>query len=197
MTRRFAAVLALPFALACTSVAEPTVPEGEVNARWADLGYCWQGSPARSLSIFERSRIEARVPDSDGDLANASRSMPGGFGGFFYLAGEPSMYLVEPKDHAELTRRLLDREIIAEAPTRLYRARWTWVQLYDWRLYIGQQIHHELIGYLTIDINEHANRIDLGVPSDRRWLAERRLRELRVPCYLVALYDTDPIFTQP
>lgn len=195
MPRRVAWLMALPITLACTNVAEPTVNAGEVNARWADLGYCWTGSSARALSLTERLRIEPRTPDSDGELANISRDMPGGFGGYFYLHGEPSMYLVEPRDHAALTKRLLDEKVIDEAPRRLYRARWTWVQLYDWRLYIGQQIDHERIGYATIDINEFGNRIDLGVPSDRRWLAERQLRDLHIPCYLVALYDTDPILT--
>ncbi len=195
MIRHPARVLLLCLSVACTNATEPTVPEGDVNARWADLGYCWAPSPPRSLSSAERLKLEPRVPDSDGELAIISRDMPGGFGGLFHLDGELSVFLVEPKDHAALTKRLLEAKVIEEAPHRLYRARWTWAQLYDWRLYIGQQIDDVMIGYATIDINQHANRIDLGVPSDRRWLAERQLRDLRIPCYLVALYDTDPIFS--
>src|SRR5438105_2458207 len=82
-----------PAAALMTLCARTDVPP----ARWADVGHgCAAGAPAEALPAAARDSLEPLV----GDAARTDRlirDLPGGWGGEFFDAGRPTIYLTAPE----------------------------------------------------------------------------------------------------
>jgi hypothetical protein len=101
MVRPFCLLVAAATA-ACSSPADPE--ELRLPARgyseppqWADLGVeCAPDAPAPSLDPALRDALPPSSATGDADWADIARRVPGGWGGFFYEDGTPTIYLVDP-----------------------------------------------------------------------------------------------------
>jgi hypothetical protein len=170
--------------------------------------------PAQSLP----AALAAQLPGSGGFrtsddvLADLSRRAPGGFAGIYYdtpttasangrpVTGPPVLLLTDPSRAAAAKAALapaLPHFDIAGAQVR--QARWTFAQLHDWYRYLGQQGSIWTGSNVTVsDINEVANRIEIGVADDsaRRALTDR-LAAMALPCGLVHVIIVPPATTRP
>jgi hypothetical protein len=133
-----------------------------------------------------------RTTDPWEEKAKVSQGIPGGFGGISNKGIYPRkvIYLV---DTTQLTAAvpaleaagLLQPNLVVGATT----GRWTYVQLYDWFRYI--HMHLRGVGVVMWALDEWRNRIYYGVEDEAAAAnLDRRLAELRAPCFLVALEVT-------
>lgn len=182
-------------------------------ATWVALDKpCPADAPAYSLPAALRNSPPARShQDWNGRMAEIAREVPGGWGGLFYASspesaanrtpGALTMYLVDPTKREEAIAAL--RPLLASATTntsggqifpdianaQVRQGRWDLVQLYDWYLYLIQHVSRAgSVQYHYSEIAVSRNRIEFGVldESARQRLTER-LKELDVPCFLVAV----------
>lgn len=194
---RLAALALLVFAMACDSLAgpEPTGPEPVAltgpTERWAGHHACSADSPAPSVSPLRLSVLPPPIEDSDTELAARTRSVPGGFGGFFLDGYQAFIYLKDPGRERAAVPQLLEMHAITRAPNVVLEGRWSFAQLYDWRWYLEMRVGRD---WYTMDIDETRNHITFGfLKEEERSAFERRLLELDVPCFLVVTELTSPI----
>lgn len=156
-------------------------------------------APATPLPQAARRTL---LPDDDPNGPRAARAalarvVPGGFGGFYLDLTDqtPTILLTDPSRRAEaiavLSRRGIDGRAVGP-DVRVRHARWNYAQLYDWFQYLLPRIANVQIDIVSLSISESNNRIEYGVASEigRRRL-EQRLKQLGVPCFLVAI-DVEP-----
>ena len=168
----------------------------EIDApRWARLGrVCSPSAPASSLSTPQRDSLPPVPAENVGDendrWVRVARTVPGGFGGYFVRGGgRETIYLTDPSKRREaiaalnvhhIMGTLIGPDAVAE------RARWDFVQLYEWYRYLSPRIHS--LGVWEYGIDVLNNRIRLSVSSESaRQQLEKRLVALGVPCLLVAI----------
>lgn len=158
------------------------------DAVWLPLdAVCSPDSPAYSLPLERRDSLPPAEPQSpNGRLAEIARVVPGGFGGFFSLDGEPVLYLVDPTQ-SEAAIAALDTILDADLEgVRVVKARWDSEQLYDWYRYLDLHVW-EGGGVSMSVIDALDNRLFYGVVHDSVLpLVSDRVAALDVPCFLVA-----------
>jgi hypothetical protein len=120
------------------------------------------------------------------------RVVPGGFGGFTYQAANDAyvILLTNARRRADALAVLTTLGIdgIGLGPdVRVARGRWDYGQLYDWYRYLEPRIAG-FGDFVSLRIDEPGNRIVYGVVTAAgRSKLERRLAQLGVPCFLVAI----------
>ena len=123
----------------------------------------------------------------DDRWAAIAREVPGGWGGFFLDGGVPTIYLVEPDLRTEAIDALIAFGIGQEfdmANARVWRGRWDFAQLYDWRWYINARVGGSA-GLVSIDIDEFRNRVVYGVLEAEMEAFNVLMESLAVACELV------------
>jgi hypothetical protein len=146
---------------------------------------------------------EAMRPDAQ--WARLARTTPGGFAGAYLESvplnqeGQPTrgqrvvIRLTRPDERSAALRALLPLlpatlggMAVDSANVLILPATWDFAQLDEWRRYLDVRIGFP--GITSIDTDEAANQIRYGVAdAAARATLERRLREFRVPCGLVAI----------
>lgn len=184
-------ILLLPLIAACSDMLEPG-PEahGEETLRWADLGRsCPADAPATLISPAARALLpEPNIEGHyDATMAALALLVPGGWGGFFYEDGVPTMYMVD-SSRTDEAAELLRTEGVPIPPSVISRqGRWDFAQMYDWYRHLNDSTQ-VVEGVSSSDIQEARNRIEYGVvDEDVRGQLEAVLGELEIPCYLVAI----------
>jgi len=161
----------------------------------------------RELTAERRDSLrpvdEAMRPDAQ--WARLARAAPGGFAGAYFEAvprdqhGQPTrqprvvIRLAQPSERGAALRALLPSLpatfgglAVDSADVLVVSANWDFAQLDDWRRYLDNRVGSA--GITSIDTDEATNQIRYGVvDAAARTALERRLRELRVPCGLVAI----------
>ncbi len=172
----------------------PTGPEPaeltEPTQRWANHASCSLSSPATPLNPLLRVPRETEVETFDDRVARRTRSVPGGYGGYYLEDGSSVVILLQsPWMKETAVRALREKGIIPSAPDVVIHARWSFAQLYDWRAYLDLRTEH---AWDLADIDEVGNRITYGfVTEDARTAFEARLRDIGIPCYLVVTEVSD------
>lgn len=123
-------------------------------------------------------------PNQDDEWADAARVVPGGWGGWFYVDGRRTTYLVEP-DSAEAAFQVLHDLGVAElAGADVLAGLWSFAQLHDWRRYVrAREIH----GIVSEDSDELRNRVSYGISESRFDETVEDLAALGIPCDLVVM----------
>jgi hypothetical protein len=158
------------------------------------------------LTLAERDSLR---PSPDGganaDWAHLARTAPGGFAGVYYEPvprderGVPKrpprvvIRLARPNERSAALRALLPNLprtfhglAIDSADVLVVPAKWDFGQLDDWRRYLDPRVG--AYGVTGESTDEVTNQIRYGVADAASQKAlTRRLRELRVPCGLVAV----------
>lgn len=141
-----------------------------------------------------------RLPPPSGGLgtvddrwAALARQVPGGWGGFFYHEGQPTVYLVDPSQREAALRAIaphIGRDDVLRSAVR--QGRWDFAQMYDWYRYLAQHAW-AVPGVHSSDIQEAQNRIIYGVRDEAaREQLTRKLTALGIPCGLVLIEITPP-----
>jgi hypothetical protein len=190
--RPFVCLLVAAATAACSSPADPEelrvpAPGYSEPPRWADLGVdCAPDAPATSLDPSLRDALPPPPPNIDTEWADIARRVPGGWGGFFYEDGTPTIYLVDPSQREAAAAALRDEGIPMPSSGSVKQGRWDFAQLHDWYRYLAPHIRIE--GTSFSDINEVNNRLEYGaIDEATRARMEEIAASLGVPCYLVAI----------
>ena len=124
----------------------------------------------------------------DSALANAARSIPGGFAGAFLRGRDAVILLVHPEKRDSAIAALAVSRVpqIDFQSARIESARWTYAQLYDWYRFVIPQAADAGISSAGIQVSE--NRILIGVVDERsRNVVLGQLEALDIPCELVGV----------
>ena len=179
-------LLVLAAAATVCSSGEPTAPleEPSLEPRWASLGKdCPADAPA-TVSEVAAPR-QGGVATVDDAWAAIARRVPGGWGGFFYENGWPTIYLVDPARRKEAISALKAEGIPVTPSTAVKQGRWDFAQLYDWYRWVLPAVW-AVEGVSFTDIQEGRNRLEFGaVDEETRTRLEAALAELDLPCVLV------------
>jgi hypothetical protein len=165
--------------------------------------------PSAPLALTAQRRDSLRPADEgmrpDAQWARLARSTPGGFAGAYFESvplnqqGQPTrrqrlvIRLARPTERSAALRALLPLlpatlggVAVDSADVLIVPATWDFAELDDWRRYLDVRTGSP--GMSSIGTDEAANQIRYGmVDAAARATLERRLRELRVPCGLVAI----------
>ena len=172
-------------AAGCGLTEPPGTPEE--GWAWASLGRpCPATEVARSLSPIARDSLTSPVAVTvDDRWAAIARRVPGGWGGFFYESGRPTIYLVDPTQR-DAAYAALQAEGIPAMSAHVKTGHWDFAQMYDWYRYLSPHIW-SIEGVHQSDIQESANRLEYTVLDQAtRDEVDRVLTELMIPCFLVA-----------
>jgi len=169
------------------------VPDDAPGGTWARIGHrCSDDVPATALSLQRRDSLPPD-PDSanpDGRWARIARLVPGGWGGGIFLdSGVATYYLRDTTQRsaaeAVLNQYRIDGRVWGP-PMHVRRGRWSFAELYDWDRYLRRRI--ATASFSSADLDEGHNRLLYGVTTAAaKREVERRLAELGVPCFLVAI----------
>jgi hypothetical protein len=149
--------------------------------RWADVGHaCSEDSAARSLAP-ELVRSYRRGEPDDA-FARLARTVPGGFGGFLYSDGKPTIYLVDTTKAAQAISGVVAGGIPATG-AQVLQGRWDFAQLSDWMEYVTPRL---TVRISFSDINEATNRLEFGGPDERVLKQlDSAFSRMHLPCHLV------------
>ena len=121
--------------------------------------------------------------------------MPGGWGGFFLVNGQPTIYLVHPEQRDEAVAALyafgVGQPLHDVRSSAVLRGRWDFAQLYDWYRFINARVSG-VAGLYWTDIDELQNRLLYGVDSGAMARFHSALQQLDLPCDLVAVEAAGP-----
>jgi hypothetical protein len=135
------------------------------------------------------------VQTIDDQWAEIARQVPGGWGGFYLLNGQPTIYLVHPERRDEAVAALyafgVGQPGFDVRLSAVLRGRWDFAQLYDWYRYINVQAR-TVGGLYFTDIDEAQNRLHYGVDSGAVRQFEAFLQALDLPCDLLTVEATEP-----
>jgi hypothetical protein len=194
-----AIVSALLLANACATTRQPHYGE----TVWADFGTeCPADAPPRRVSqawldslAAMRARATQKLPNQDEEAAARSRAIPGGFAGLYFPNGKPEIFLVDTTQRGAAIAAVVSlfhpsapyNLPLDTSTVRARRVRWDYDTLNSWYVYLQRHGMFEA-GVRFTDIREEQNRIEFGVYDERaRARVLERLRELDVPCLLVAV----------
>jgi hypothetical protein len=141
----------------------------------------------------------------DAQWARLARTTPGGFAGVYFepvvrdQRGQPTrgqrvvIRLARPNERSAALRALLPSLpatfgglAVDSADVLIVPAKWDFEQLGEWRRYLNDRVGSP--GVTSVGTDAGTNQIRYGVvDAAARTALERRLRELRVPCGLVAI----------
>jgi hypothetical protein len=141
----------------------------------------------------------------DAQWARLARTAPGGFAGVYFETmprdrrGQPTrrqrvvIRLARPNERTAALRALLPKLpatfgglSVDSTDVLIVPANWDFAQLDEWRRYLDDRVGSP--GLTSVATDEETNQIRYGVvDAAARTRLERRLRELRVPCGLVAI----------
>jgi hypothetical protein len=178
---------------ASSEMRAPVVSRGDTA--WADVGRpCGPAEPVWSPPLDSAARRLEHGRDAR--WAAIAREVPGGFAGFYAEDGRLVVLLTDTLQKDAALRALAplrQRSHLDLANARVAPARWDFAQLHDWWAYIASR-RVRFVGATMFDIDERDNRLTYGFESSaalRR--AERQLKPLGLPCYLVAFVIQPPV----
>jgi hypothetical protein len=180
---------------------------------WADLGKSCAPDAAK-YGVPEGSDPGADGPRTSRRLfTELAQVVPGGFGGYWFKASDRSdrerdpeaeqdlvVALVDPRQREEALSTLadvaadmgIDGRIASHVPdAEICQARWDHIELHTWYEKLWGEMF-AVDGVSFGGISEHENRIRFGASEEALPAVEAKLRELDVPCYLVALEVAGP-----
>lgn len=201
MTPRFRLVQQLvlvAIATACSGSVEPK--QLQLDPSFTRVADCV--GPARSLD----PAIVARLPPRDGRMtpddhwADLAQRVPGGFAGVLYIDKKPVLMLTDPAQAAAAKKALASSFVGFDiSGAEVHSARWNFAQLVDWYNYLGLRGPvWQTSGLTTGDKDEAINRIRYGVLDEAaRDRLVNALAGMEVPCDLIAVEITGPIFSLP
>lgn len=169
----------------------PTEPGAVVgDSLWASLQReCPADAPAPSLAQERADSLPPifRFSDTNAEWAAIARKVPGGWGGFFYHDGAPTMYLRDPSLKEQAVAALQAEGMPFGMDVVVRAGRWDFAQMYDWYRYVAPHVWGAG-GVSSSDVQEARNRLEYGViDEDARHRVEHALTLLDVPCFLVAI----------
>ena len=182
------AALGLSMVTGCSSPS----PDDVAPAAWASIGRrCPAGAPALALSPERRDSLPPD-PDSggrDSRWARIARVVPGGWGGESSSTPVAIYYLRDTTMRAAaesaLNQQRLDGRVWGPA-MHVRPGRWSFAELYDWDRYLRPRVANASIGGYGIDEGHNRLLYSVTTAAAKREL-ERRLTDLGVPCFLVAI----------
>ena len=183
--RWFAVTGALAMCSACSDTTGPLL--------------CDPTGPGPSIEGARRDSLPpepTQFRDVNDEWASIARQVPGGWGGFFLVDGQPTVYLVEPgrRDEALAALHLLwDWTPYDIRQSDVWQGRWDFAQLYDWRRYIDVAVGWPE-GLTSSDLDEFRNRIAYGVRDEGIAASFGALLDsANLPCELVLIEVGGPI----
>jgi hypothetical protein len=187
---RLTGFFVLAVAGGCSSATEVTAPAPEIPKF-----SCLANSSTMRLPATLRASLPSFGPRQPDDAFVAiSQSVPGGFAGVFIDDGQLVMTFVDPVT-ANRARPVIQEAFVRNgfpgsdinvAKAELRGARWTFAELDEWFRYITPRIGGPSSGISSMDIDEKANTIALGVIDEpTRANVEAQLAALGVSCNLV------------
>lgn len=145
--------------------------------------------------------IEADPPGLDGEFARLARRIPG-FGGYYFDEGGDLNVLLARAGQEDAVRAALagvaagrlnrpDRPYTARAAIRVRQARYDFLQLNRWRGSLRSLLSPT--GAVSLDVDEAANRVRVGVVSDEAAADVRaRAAALGIPGEALIVERTEP-----
>jgi hypothetical protein len=162
-----------------TAPEEEALPTEFISSGYLSLPGC---DPEADPNIEGAKRDSLAASIGDDVWAEASRVVPGGWGGWFFEDGRKKTYLVEP-DSAQAAFAALHALGVAElAGAEVIQGLWSFAQLHDWRLYIRAR---QIYGIISSDNDEYRNRVSYGILEDEFDDTVAELAALGIPCDLV------------
>jgi len=176
--------------------AETRAPvASRTDTAWADIGRAC--GPAERLWSPRLDSAARRLEHGrDARWAAMAREVPGGFAGFYVEQGRLVVLLTDTLQKDAALRALAplrQRSHLDLADARVAPARWDFAQLHDWWAHIASR-RACCEGATMFDIDERDNRLVYGFENRaalRR--AEKQLKPLGLPCYLVAFVIQPPV----
>jgi len=150
---------------------------------------------ARSLDPSLRLPPVTEFQTVDDHWSEIARQVPGGWGGFFLVNGQATIYLAAPGKRDEAVAALyalgVGQPQFDVRSAAVFQGRWDFAQLYDWYRYINDQAS-TVSGLYFADIDEARNRLHYGVDPGAMGQLESVLQALNLPCDLVIVEATGP-----